>query len=149
MMPYRSQLWNEEAAMDKWYPEAIAAQELEEAKRIAAPCIKYATEPVFARGSTGIQSTSFYSKSLQHSAPFTLLIFTDNQKLATGNKHESRVSTDKPLPPLPALPKTDDAYFEYMFSDAMDGETIHEDEEVEIAGLEYESRKCQLLSHQF
>jgi hypothetical protein len=36
-----------------------------------------------------------------------------------------------------------------MFSDAMDGETLHEDEEVEIAGLEYESRKCQLLSHQF
>lgn len=78
-----------------------------------------------------------------------LLIFTDKEKLATSNKHESRVSTNKPLPPLPALPKTEDAYFEYMFSDAMDGETIHEDEEVEIAGLEYESRKCQLLSYQF
>lgn len=56
--------------MDKWYPEAIAAQELEEAKRIATPRIKYATEPVFARGSTGIQSTSFYSKSLQNCASF-------------------------------------------------------------------------------
>ena len=140
--------------MDKWYPEALAAKEKAMSTSIPRNIV-YSTGAVAGRGSTGLQRTSFYeqndiseattSKSLQYSASFTLLICADNEKMATANKHDIRASINKPLPALPHAnqPQTNDAYFEYMFSDAMDDvETIHEDEEVKIAGVEYDSRKC-------